>query len=214
MTRSILVAVPAVLLAVCMVLSTGCLQEEEGQEGLPTPPPTPSPAQETTMPVFGPGDNGKNVTLAAGTEFAVQLPENPTTGYTWNMSVPPGLAVARDEFLAPDTRLVGAGGTHRWILSAGEKGAFPLHAEYRRPWVPAGTIVHVPLEGGFFGIAGDDGRNYLPLALGEEFHVDGLRVAFEAEEVPDVATIQMWGTPVNLTFTEKTETFDLLVVVE
>jgi len=46
-----------------------------------------------------------------------------------------------------------------------------------------------------------------------EFRVDGLRVAFEAEEAPDTATIQMWGTPVNVTFMEAVETYDLHVTL-
>ncbi|MCQ8893376.1 MAG: protease inhibitor I42 family protein [Methanolinea sp.] len=205
MNRSMLILAPLAILAVCLVLAAGCLQEQ-GAEKEPTPTMTPSP-------VFGPEHNGKNVSVPAGTRFSLRLPENPTTGYMWNMTRPHGLAIDKDEFIAPDTKLVGAGGTREWVFSSLEKGSTLVHAEYRRPWVPAGTIVFVPLEGGFFGIAGDDGKNYLPLSLSPEFKVDGLRVAFEAEEAPDTATIQMWGTPVNVTFIETVEVFDLHVSV-
>ncbi len=209
MNRSMLLLAPVAAMAVCLVLAAGCLQEPGTGGGPVTPPATPS----ATSPVFGPGDNGKNVTATPGTAFTVRLPENPTTGYRWNMTPSEGLVVSRDEFLAPDTQLVGAGGTREWVLFAEKEGDYTLHAEYRRPWVPSGTVVFVPLEGGFFGIAGDDGRNYLPLDLDQEFRVDGLRVAFEAEEAPDTATIQMWGTPVKVTFIEAVGTYELAVEV-
>ncbi|HAK59117.1 MAG TPA: hypothetical protein DCO77_01870, partial [Nitrospiraceae bacterium] len=41
-----------------------------------------------------------------------------------------------------------------------------------------GTIRYISLEGGFYGIAGDDGKKYLPLHLTQEFKADGLRVTF------------------------------------
>lgn len=205
MNRSMLLLAPVAILAVCLVLASGCLQERGGGKE-----PT---ATTSTGLVFGPQDNGKNVSIPAGTRFALRLPENPTTGYLWNLTPPQGLAIDKDGFVAPDTKLVGTGGTREWVFSSKGKGTTLVHAEYRRPWVPAGTIVFVPLEGGFFGISADDGNNYLPLTLSQEFRVDGLRVAFEAEEAPDTATIQMWGTPVNVTFIEAVETFDLRVTL-
>jgi heat shock protein HslJ len=62
----------------------------------------------------------------------------------------------------------------------------------------AGTVRFIELEGGFFGIITPAGDNYLPLNLPEEFQVDGLQVAFTAREVPDAATIAMWGTPIRI----------------
>ena len=53
------------------------------------------------------------------------------------------------------------------------------------------------LEGGFFGIRTDEGNEYLPINLDEEYRKSGLRVSFEAVPV-DVMTIQMWGTPVEI----------------
>lgn len=60
------------------------------------------------------------------------------------------------------------------------------------------TVTYVPLEGGFYGLVTDDGARYLPLNLDDAFRRDGLRVRAEGT-VADVATIQMWGTPVRLT---------------
>lgn len=62
-----------------------------------------------------------------------------------------------------------------------------------------GTVTHVELEGGFFGIVTDDGTRYLPLDLPEEYRTDGMRVTFTAVPAEDTATIQQWGTPIEIT---------------
>jgi hypothetical protein len=61
-----------------------------------------------------------------------------------------------------------------------------------------GTVAFVDLEDGFFGIIADDGRRYLPLDLPEAFARDGLAVTAEVTVRKDVATIQQWGTPVEI----------------
>lgn len=61
-----------------------------------------------------------------------------------------------------------------------------------------GTVQYIDLEGGFYGIITEDGQRYNPLDLPEEYQVDSLRVAFTVRKVEDVATIQMWGTPVRV----------------
>lgn len=61
-----------------------------------------------------------------------------------------------------------------------------------------GTVIHVDLEGGFYGIRGDDGMDYLPNPeLSSDFKQDGLRVQAEAEYV-DGMSIYMWGTMVKV----------------
>ncbi len=69
-----------------------------------------------------------------------------------------------------------------------------------------GTVTYVDLEGGFYGIVADDGSQYLPANLPEEFAVDGKRVRFTAEVRQDVVTIQMWGIPVEILTIEETNT--------
>jgi inhibitor of cysteine peptidase len=175
-----------------------------------TPPGVPA-----RYPVYTEEDSGSTVNENLGEEFNVRLAENPSTGYSWNMTSSDGLELIRDEYIPSSTpgMVVGSGGIHSFSYRAEGTGEQMLHGEYRRPWVPAGTITFVDLEGGFFGITGDDGTNYYPLNLDEQFRVDGLRVAFEFEPVKDAATIQMWGETVNLTFIEPITTFDLSVLV-
>jgi len=69
-----------------------------------------------------------------------------------------------------------------------------------------GTIEFVGLEGGFYGIVGDDGKRYDPMNLGQQFREDGLRIRFEAKIRKDVASFHMWGTIVEITKIEKLET--------
>ena len=177
-----------------------------------SPPPTGIPPIYT---IYTEGDNGKTVSQGLGGEFGIRLAENPTTGYSWILTVPNGLSLIGDEYIPsqPPGMMAGSGGIHAFSLKATERGEHTVHGEYRRPWVAEGTIAFIDLEGGFFGITGDDGEHYLPLNLVPEYEVDGLRIAFEFELVKDAATIQMWGTPVNLTFIEKTELYDLTVRV-
>ncbi|MFQ6114636.1 MAG: DUF333 domain-containing protein, partial [bacterium] len=44
-----------------------------------------------------------------------------------------------------------------------------------------GTVKFIQLEGGFYGIVADNGKNYLPINLAPEFKVDRLRVRFKAK---------------------------------
>jgi serpin B len=64
--------------------------------------------------------------------------------------------------------------------------------------VGAGTVRHIPLAGGFYGIVAEDGTEYLPLNLDVRFQVDHLRVVFAVKPEPDAVTIHMWGTPVRV----------------
>jgi inhibitor of cysteine peptidase len=61
-----------------------------------------------------------------------------------------------------------------------------------------GTIVFQQLEGGFYGIKGDDGKNYEPINLPREYQKEGLRVRVEAKQLKDFASIRMWGTVIEI----------------
>ena len=70
-----------------------------------------------------------------------------------------------------------------------------------------GVVTHVRLEGGFFGIRGDDGVNYLPLNLETGFQKDGLRVHFEYRTEYCV-TMHQWGRPVRIMVIQKLTSTD------
>lgn len=56
-----------------------------------------------------------------------------------------------------------------------------------------GTIVLVPLEGGFYGIEGDDYNHYEPINLPKDFKINGIRVIFNAIKRDDLGSFRMWG---------------------
>jgi hypothetical protein len=68
-----------------------------------------------------------------------------------------------------------------------------------------GTVVYNQLEGGFYGIQSDEGARYEPLNLPPEYRIDGLKVMFRGVIRPDMATIHMWGKPLELLHIEKSD---------
>ena len=69
-----------------------------------------------------------------------------------------------------------------------------------------GTVTHVELEGSFWGIKADDGKQYDPLAsLPKEFRKDGLKVRFEATVEKGVASFHQWGKIIKIEKIEKIE---------
>ena len=61
-----------------------------------------------------------------------------------------------------------------------------------------GQVSYINLEGGFYGIKTDDGKNLEPINLPEEFKTDGIRVSFNYKLRTDLASCRMWGTIVEI----------------
>lgn len=80
-------------------------------------------------------DNNTQVVLTIGQELQVALPENPTTGFRWQMRAPgePVLELLDDKFDSPALG-VGKGGTRRWRFKAAQKGSAGIEIAYRRAW--------------------------------------------------------------------------------
>ncbi len=66
-----------------------------------------------------------------------------------------------------------------------------------------GTVQLINLEGGFYGIAGDDGLKYDPTSLKKEFQQDGLHVHFEGRILTGMVNTHQWGTIIEITRIEK-----------
>ena len=73
-----------------------------------------------------------------------------------------------------------------------------------------GTVVYNDLEGGFYGILTDDGTRYLPLNLPDAFAEDNLAITFTGIPREEVATIQQWGIPLELTEISSEDTTEVL----
>lgn len=61
-----------------------------------------------------------------------------------------------------------------------------------------GKIIYQDLEGGFFGVIGDDGRKFLPASLPEKYKVDGMQVMYTFRPQKDTVSFMMWGEPVEI----------------
>jgi putative hemolysin/predicted secreted protein len=83
-------------------------------------------------------ENGRITDIAQGTKFAVELAENPTTGFQWNATLSHGLELISDDFQTkPHAEgMVGVGGTRTWIILAKDLGTQKFSASYRRSWEP------------------------------------------------------------------------------
>jgi inhibitor of cysteine peptidase len=91
-------------------------------------------------------DNGTNISVENGETFYLKLPENPSTGYRWELNLTQGLNVT----LGPDGRpgeyyppeqpegieqpLVGAEGVRIWEIKAVAEGGQQVTAVYKRPF--------------------------------------------------------------------------------
>jgi inhibitor of cysteine peptidase len=80
-------------------------------------------------------DTGKKLDVRIGEFLKLRLPENPTTGYRWQLlaSGSPTLQLTEQSF-APSTASVGAGGMRSWVFRAELEGITRLELEQRRSW--------------------------------------------------------------------------------
>jgi inhibitor of cysteine peptidase len=81
--------------------------------------------------------SGKQVELAVGQSLVVTLESNITTGYSWSLTENSDgsvLSETGNEYIAPQTTLIGAGGKEEWTFKALKKGTSTISMEYSRPW--------------------------------------------------------------------------------
>lgn len=115
------------LIAIALLFAAGCVTEE------PEAPPV-FPAEPESLHMFDATNDGGTYTFWPGEVIQITLDENPTTGYSWDMPTPEGLILKKDEFIAPDTELAGAPGTHVWQFEADAPGTYTIEGKYVRPW--------------------------------------------------------------------------------
>lgn len=78
------------------------------------------------------------ISLKKGKTYIIELPSNPSTGYTWkNKPLPKNAAISIEEhsFEPSDKKTIGAPGKQYWVIKAkwpAKKAELIL--EYKRPW--------------------------------------------------------------------------------
>ena len=85
---------------------------------------------------FSEVDASQTIVLSKGKTFEVTLPENPTTGYAWQMEVS-DLSVLKKlsySFTANASGRIGATGEGLWTFRTLQKGQATITASYERPW--------------------------------------------------------------------------------
>jgi predicted secreted protein/putative hemolysin len=89
------------------------------------------------MVTFTQADNNSTVQVAQAAKFAVRLAENPTTGYSWNMTPGRGIALVSTDYQenSHPAGMVGVGGNRTWILQADETGIQTIRGIYKQPWM-------------------------------------------------------------------------------
>ena len=117
------------------LLAAGCTTtENQAPTTTPTPGGTQAVTPAGTITVIDEEMNESTVAVKLNSRFALELAENPSTGYAWNLTTTDGLRVVADEYLPPGTAVVGAAGTHRWEIEAIAVGLQAIEGVYRRSW--------------------------------------------------------------------------------
>lgn len=92
---------------------------------------------------LGPEDKGKTVEVRRGALMEVCLPENPTTGYRWEVDHADESIVGLEEvvFSRASSVTVGAGGWRTFRFKARATGSARLQLKRWRPWEGSQSIV-------------------------------------------------------------------------
>jgi inhibitor of cysteine peptidase len=93
-----------------------------------------TPVQQT----YTENDSGKTVSANIGEPFMIRLAENPSTGYSWNLTYDDGLKPDSDQYVARPVpvNIVGSGGNHEWTFTPEKPGTYVISGIYKRPWEP------------------------------------------------------------------------------
>jgi inhibitor of cysteine peptidase len=83
---------------------------------------------------LGPEDAGRTVAVAPGDRVVLGLPENASTGYTWQVDeLPPGARVIEERYELPAGGRIGSSSRHVFVLEPPTaEGTLRLH--HGRPW--------------------------------------------------------------------------------
>jgi inhibitor of cysteine peptidase len=136
--KYVTITVICILCVACIVLA-GCTGKNQVAMNEKTPLPTPEgTAVQVGHLLITEEQNNATVPVNQGNTITLSLPENPTTGFQWNLTITPGLNVTGDIYVPSDRTgtLVGSGGTHLWEIAVTGTGRQDISAVYKRSWEP------------------------------------------------------------------------------
>jgi inhibitor of cysteine peptidase len=84
---------------------------------------------------------GSTVEVAAGELFAVELAENPTTGYRWDFVPDPGVEVVSSSYTANPGSGVGGAGVRQFMFRANAAGEFVVRGKLWRSWLKDSSAI-------------------------------------------------------------------------
>ncbi|MCE5323558.1 protease inhibitor I42 family protein [bacterium] len=116
----------------CLMLITLTVVADESDQ-----PPQPKEMISITTTVPASSKQAIPIAANAGSEFAITLDSNATTGYQWRLGNQPDEKIVKSMgsvYNEPKSRLMGAGGTEAWTFQAAGKGTTQIVLEYARPW--------------------------------------------------------------------------------
>ena len=129
-----------ILMVAVLLLIPGCFAEEKTA----TKEKISEPTVQVTMkePVLlknatiTANETVSNLSAPIGETILISLKENPTTGYTWNVTNSSGLELIADTYEMEKVKegIVGAGGVHSWILKTTEIGNQTFSGIYKHSW--------------------------------------------------------------------------------
>lgn len=83
--------------------------------------------------MVGPDDNGRLLDVDVGDTVIIRLPENPSTGYTWQYVLDENIAEVRRDDFEPLDNVPGKGGTRLLELKIIDRGVEEVIMNYVRP---------------------------------------------------------------------------------
>jgi len=81
-------------------------------------------------------DSERKIVLSIGRTFEIDLPSNPTTGYSWLLKIANPSIISDESYSyeSDSSGRVGVSGKATWTLKARKQGETSLTFSYQRPW--------------------------------------------------------------------------------
>lgn len=87
-------------------------------------------------------DDGTSIDVDVGDTVSVRIPDNPTTGYRWELGpITDESLVLVDSGYEPTSSGVGGGGVATWTLHAATAGNVSITVKRWRPWQGEDSVI-------------------------------------------------------------------------